>query len=297
MNTRTDVHRPTALIPADYTWVGYTDDGDAYSDRLMDGPLFPPVQAPAADELRREANPSRVRNAIHPGGCDACGQQGLRYRHYFRHDPTGDVIVLGDQCVERMNFDNAEGYKAARKVKAQREQEVIDRQAREWGEANKAALDFLTEAYEGTVKLNGGIEDFVLDLRAKLYRYGSLSEKQTAAVEKIAAKQAEFAAERKQREAEEGEAQPIPAEVREGRSTITGKVVSLKWRESQFGGAFKMVVRDDRGFKVWGTAPDSLFEDSEIPNGTRVRFDAAVTVSDDDETFGFYKRPTKAERV
>jgi hypothetical protein len=53
-----------------------------------------------------------------------------------------------------------------------------------------------------------------------------------------------------------------------------------------------MTVRDDRGFLVWGSVPAAL---GGIEQGDRVQFNATVTKSDRDETFGFFKRPTKAQ--
>jgi hypothetical protein len=52
-----------------------------------------------------------------------------------------------------------------------------------------------------------------------------------------------------------------------------------------------MLVKDDRGFRVYGTVPGDIIG---VANGDRVRFDAAVEPSKDDPKFGFYKRPTKA---
>ena len=42
-----------------------------------------------------------------------------------------------------------------------------------------------------------------------------------------------------------------------------------------------------------GTEPSAI----EATVGDRIRFDAAITVSDDDPKFGFFKRPTKPEVV
>lgn len=82
------------------------------------------------------------------------------------------------------------------------------------------------------------------------------------------------------------------APVVEGRIEITGKVLTVKVVDNMYGRTVKMLVGDDRGFKVWGTRPDSLWQ---ADKGARVSFTAAVTKSDKDESFGFYKRPTKAK--
>ena len=61
-----------------------------------------------------------------------------------------------------------------------------------------------------------------------------------------------------------------------------------------YGVQYKMIVLDDRGFQVCGTQPASI-EDAEV--GDRVTFVAKVTVSDRDNTFGFFNRPSKAEII
>lgn len=293
---RTDAHTHAALKPDDYTWVGYSDDGDANTNRLTDGILFPAIGAPAANELRREANPSGVRNEIHPGGCDACGQMGLRYRHYFRHDPTGDVIVLGDQCVARMDFPSAKAFDAAKKIRKQRELEALKAEREEWEAENKEVAIFLTDVKEER-KHAGGSQFFVVDVANKLHKYGSLSERQTAAIQKIM----ERAAEREvEREAEN--LIDIPETFLEGRHKITGQVVSYKWKDDGPFSRYVMTVKDDRGFKVWGTAPTGLVPEIDLDTSEatgdphpRVSFYATIKVSDRDKTFGFFKRPTKSE--
>jgi Fic family protein len=79
-------------------------------------------------------------------------------------------------------------------------------------------------------------------------------------------------------------------DVAEGRQVITGLVLALKWQSSQYGDTLKMLVQDDRGFRVWGSVPSSL----EVNREERVQFTATVQQSDKDPKFGFFKRPTKA---
>ena len=95
-----------------------------------------------------------------------------------------------------------------------------------------------------------------------------------------------------------------------GKQIITGKIISTKLVH---GFAYnqkvlKMVVKDDRGFKVYGTVPRSIIEQGaesticlgeehwnyEDLKGQRVTFTATVQASNDDDKFGFFKRPTKA---
>lgn len=97
--------------------------------------------------------------------------------------------------------------------------------------------------------------------------------------------------------AETGEIEPVPT----GRVTVTGEVVGISERYSDYGVTIKLTVLDDRGFKVWVTRPRAIQSVTlpdgdwrELARGDRVAFDATVEPSRDDEFFGFGKRPTKA---
>jgi hypothetical protein len=85
---------------------------------------------------------------------------------------------------------------------------------------------------------------------------------------------------------------------------VTGVIISTDIRDTSFGMQWKMLVRDDSGFKVWGSIPSKLHEPVEengewltgqAMKGKRVSFVAAVEPSKDDQKFGFFKRPTKAK--
>jgi hypothetical protein len=116
--------------------------------------------------------------------------------------------------------------------------------------------------------------EFGDDLAAKLQEWGSLSEKQVAAV------------------CDRAQQLLNSAPCISGREQITGKVLKIKWQDSQYGGQLKCLIADDRGFKVWGTVPRAI---DNAEQGDRVTFVATVEPSQDDESFGFYKRPSKAE--
>lgn len=81
-------------------------------------------------------------------------------------------------------------------------------------------------------------------------------------------------------------------DVEEGRVVITGEVLAFKWQSSDYGDTLKMLVQDDRGFRVWGSVPKGL-DDAE--RNSRISFTATVQQSDNDSKFGFFKRPAKAE--
>lgn len=85
----------------------------------------------------------------------------------------------------------------------------------------------------------------------------------------------------------------------EGRGAVTGTVLGTKSVENAYGYSFKLLMQDDRGFKLWGTCPRGLDADPENPGhwielrGHRVEMVATVEAGRD-FGFGFYSRPTKA---
>lgn len=87
--------------------------------------------------------------------------------------------------------------------------------------------------------------------------------------------------------------------IEEGRRVIEGVVQSIKHYENQYGLTTKMLVTTATGHKVFGTVPNSLLEGrtSDDLVGQGVVFTATVEQSRDDNTFGIFKRPAKAEFV
>lgn len=135
---------------------------------------------------------------------------------------------------------------------------------------NQDLVEWL-EAYQGK-------NEFIQSQVQKLEQYGHLTSGQVTAVQKNIDQEAQEA---------------VAADVIEGKVEITGKILTIK---GQPGFAYnttdwKMLVLDDRGFKVWGSHPRSI---NETQQGDRISFTANITQSDNDSKFGFFKRPTKA---
>jgi hypothetical protein len=84
------------------------------------------------------------------------------------------------------------------------------------------------------------------------------------------------------------------APVIEGKIQITGKVIGKDIKDYEQYTRYVMTVLDDRGFKVWGTIPSAIHG---VIVGDRITFSATVEKSSQDETFGFYSRPTKAKVI
>lgn len=78
-----------------------------------------------------------------------------------------------------------------------------------------------------------------------------------------------------------------------GRIPVSGVVLKTDVKTSDWGDRYVMTFLDDRGFILWGSIPDT--QGIRVEKDTRLSFTATVDVSDKDEFFGFYKRPSKCE--
>jgi len=87
----------------------------------------------------------------------------------------------------------------------------------------------------------------------------------------------------------------------EGKQTVKGTIKSIKWVDSDFGGAYKTLVELDNGTRVYGTLPSNQISESyETSQGwiafaaekdDKVEITATFEVSQKDILFGFFKRP------
>lgn len=301
MTTRTDIHRPSVLVPTEYAWT-------LEFSNAIPGLLQPPINRDEAHAIYRERGAQ-----IHGGifQCDICGAHYI-YGSLFTHI-SGEVISVGHDCADKMAMlaDRAEADKIFRQAKALSLQ-ALERRAkrenlREWALNNRAILaDLRTNHY------------IVKDMRAKLISTGAkwgLSPKQEALVRKLA------------NEARTPEIieNHVPISASEGdRITVEGTVVGLD--ESHYDMVTKMTVKVETpggSWLVYGSAPQTLFDSlharyiaareaweatdgtSDLaahierrPNieklrGKRVRFSGKIALGRDPH-FGFFSRPTKA---
>lgn len=239
-----------------------------------------------------------VDNFEHMDKCCICGTH-FRYGEAWEHTPTGERMSIGHICASKYGLmaDDAEyqGLRAKAIRKAKRE---IERKAK-----LADVIWFLNQHHETRVHLSLD-NDIVRDMKAKLEQWGSLTEKQLDFLKRLY----------DEAQVEQKELPPVPMPEFEKRATIEGEILGVKWVEGygyHAADIAKMIVRVEHGdgaYKVYGTMPDSvswelnnLIEGNEGLRGLirrihpRVRFTAAFEVSRDDKTFGFFKRPTKAE--
>lgn len=206
--------------------------------------------------------------------CSHCGNGNLRYIACVEHTPTGERIVMGSSCVNRVGFKNKKEFELA-KIKSRAEARAVKIAAyhsrKEFIEQNPG-LKEITEAFE-----TDSIENFFIkDVIWKLNQYGRLSEHQVKAVIK--------AWDREKNPPIEPDRGPAP----EGRVIVIGKVLATKLVENDFGQTEKMLVELENLSKVWVTVPISLKGDIK---GKQIELTATFTVSKDDKSFAYGKRP------
>ncbi len=150
--------------------------------------------------------------------------------------------------------------------------------------------------------------EFLASLYHTLIKKGSLSPAQYAAL----GKWHDGAQRRKASRAAEAEALADAAPLAVGRREVIGTILKAEWRVTQFGEVLKCLLKQEDGNRLWGTVPSALLANKwDDPKGLEreapwngdaligavVAFTATVTRSDDDEHFGFYKRPAAAQII
>lgn len=268
------IHQPSNFVPSDYTYIDSIDffpgEDDGFNSRYT---------AELYDALNASTS-TRFNEATGRVQCDHCGSR-IRYGAVLLHVPSGNHIVVGHQCLSNRvgNYSHAEFRLDFIRTHAQNTRAMRVRLAKQ--EAFLAANPIMASLVDYS-----GSNDFYRSMAQQLRKNGELSERQVAAYTKAVARDAERAAQR----AAEGE---LDAPAPSGKVTVVGKVLSLKVQSSAYGDTLKMLVRDDRGFKVWVSVPAAI-NGSDTVAGVRVQFTATLEVSDRDECFAFGKRPTKA---
>lgn len=313
MTTRHDIHRVSQIQPEDYDLVL------CYALSSMQGGWpVPAVGINCEIEKRHEVEredgtkvsvngehaadgrccvvgmrQAGVRFAEHggPGTCTVCGTHHT-YGDIWAHRPTGEHIFVGHQCADKYELiaDRREFERELGKVRVRSAREHEKAMREEERAAFLDAHDGLREALETDHEIVRDIKD-----RFENGRYTSLTERQIALVFKL-----HHEANRPARPEEKH----VPAPIESGRQTVEGEIVSVKFRDSRYGGSFKLTVKvhtPEGSWLAWGTCP-AVFIDA-APDGhvnklrgAVVQFDAKLKQGRDAH-FALFSRPTKAAVV
>ena len=320
MAQRTDKFRPSVIDPSKFVLVSQHYLGPIGEDLENSGICEEMAEEQRNLEEHQAAHPGfTVAGHKWPGQCDCCGARYL-WGSTFHTAESNTYISIGCICAGKLNLGDPNAMKSFReqvntwKIHAERVTA-----ARKFAAENgiTAALDL----YLSNAKADPQLSEYdrfphntIVDMMGKLVRWGNISEKQVAFAIKLLQQIADQPLKLAEREAREANRKPIPAFIK--RATVEGVIVSAKYEEGGYTSqgfykpsAVKIVVEHVDGWKVWGTAAGELTdairefsnksyldgdEQAALLKGKRVKFDARITVSDNDSKFGFFKRPTKA---
>jgi len=316
VNERTDIHRPSAIIPEDYQEVAIwtmniTGIGDCHF-MLHQRELAKAHMARTGGQLRHYSN----------GSCGICGNVQAIYLVLYHHAKSNEYIVVGVNCAQKMGISyDADGMNLFRKQVADAREAVAGKRKAialladkgligAWelytaeypkhAEGCKAVYNDYTGYMPGTCDC-GQAEAFhdwdrfeertIRDIVGKLVKYGNVSDKQAEFVAKLLQKIQDRPIIEAQRKAEADAAGPVPT----GRVTVTGEVLALKevdrpaYHYHDDGVDTKALIKLENGSKIYGN------RFANVDRGDKVFFTATITASKDDPKFGFFKRATLAQ--
>lgn len=273
MKMQPTVHNPSNFEPRDYEVEDYLDNQrpqffgqDGYEQEL----------AYWKADMERILGADWRAKSHH---CVHCGNGSVRWITAVRHLPTNEVVVFGAVCTDRLGFANKVAFKLAQlqaRAEARKVKFTIYRKREQYLTDNPLIKQALAEIDQPQHAKNF----FAQDVLRKLDQYGTLSTRQAECVIESLRKDNEAVVRRAIEAAEpKGDA---PS----GRVEVTGTVLTVKEQESQWGIAFKMLLKLANNSKVWLTCTDSS-----IQRGDTVTVKATFEVSRDDKSFAFGKRP------
>lgn len=286
---RTDIHRPSAIIPSDYDFV-------AFEYLKLDS--LGACEALARERAKIEAHMARTGGTYssheHGGNCMVCGNVFATYTVLFYHRPSNVYVRLGQDCAMKLQMSDDGAYnRFTAAIRDAREAQAGKRKA----EVTLSDLG-LTTAWtlynDQNDRTFTGDTFIVRDMVSKLVRYGSLSEKQVSFLRVLL----DRIARRPQIEAQRAaEAAAAPAWVA-GRQVVTGEIVSAKWGEpfARYSAApLKALIKLADGRKLWTTLPTAFYDTqtdcATWARGKSITINVTVQPKDGDHSFAFGKRP------
>lgn len=265
------IHNPINFDPSQYEVIDYLDNKKPeYCGQPME--LYREIVEAWKKEMEIIYGSDWVKK-IHK--CAHCGNGNVRWIACVEHISTKERVTFGSSCVNRLGFKDQKSFRLAliqSKANAYAVKIKAYHMRQRFIEQNPQLKEII-EAYNSKKIENY----FIKDVIAKLNRYGSLSERQVEAVEKAYIKENMP----KEPEPDRG---PAPS----GRQTVIGNVLAVKTYESAWGYQEKMLVELDNLSKIWVTIPRSISTDIK---GKKIEITATFTVSKDDKSFAYGKRP------
>lgn len=271
------IHNPTNFDPTAYEVLDYLDNKRPVYVGEGSEAFESTVKFWEADMMDALGPDWRTKK----GRCVHCGNGRVRWITVCNHLPTGDKVVFGSDCTDRLGFANKVAFKLAL-LKSRADARADSLKAFTKREAFLAANPPLAAVVAGLSDPVHAKNGFLHDVMAKFFRFGDLSPRQLAAVVDTFHKDLTFAARKAVEDAEPKGLAPS------GKAAVTGTVLSIQDRETDFGVVTKTLLKLANNSKVWVTLPGAA---SNVKRGDTLSLSATWEVSRDDKSFAFGKRP------
>ena len=283
MTTRTDIHRPSAIIPDDYEYIACELVPGPYGGAMA---LLPERERIRAHMALTGGTYSRHE---HGGNCHICGSVNLIYSILYYHAKSNSYIRMGEDCARKLDFGGTAEMNIFR-AKVRQEMELAKGNDKAQRILAEKGLSHLWDIFRPPSTITLQYEEHTIaDIVGKLVKYGSVSDKALGFAQSLfdrIGKRDQIAAERAAKDAARAD---LP-NFGDARVKITGTVLSIKGVDTQFGFVTKALIEHSDGWKVYGTLP-TLTNGCE--KGNVIEFFARIQRSKDDPKFGFFSRPTK----
>lgn len=171
--TRTDVHRPSAIQPEDYTFVGQEV---MRIEGVEDAMLMQMERARITAHM--EATGGTYSKHAHGGNCHVCGSVNAIYTVLFHHMPSNTYVRMGQDCAGQVDAGIVPALKRFRDAAGSiiKSAKGKNKAAAMLDEAGLSeVLTIVRGEWPRRLSYQVGI---VIDMHQKLVRFGSLSDKQ-----------------------------------------------------------------------------------------------------------------------
>lgn len=174
MTSRTDIHRPSVIEPANYEFVAYEYLGPFNFDIIYYREIIQVHKARTGGDYSHHE---------HGGNCHICGAWAL-YTALFHHKPSNTYVRTGLDCANKLD-SSCDGAAFRKKITSALEAKAGKRKAA--AVLEQSGLGRAWAIYEERVEdpATARKRDLVCDIVGKLVQYGAISEKQEAFLRKL----------------------------------------------------------------------------------------------------------------
>lgn len=224
------------------------------------------------------------------GRCERCNHH---HRHFvvLQNTFNDDVISVGFDC-----YNSTFAFGSKKELDIEKSKKAAERMM--WKaekDAKKSA--YVSEHAELVAFLEANQNNsFFASLLNGINTYGALAERQESAALKA------------MQEALEPKVEVVKVDAPEGRITDVFTVASMKVVDNGFGGVLKMRATNDKGYAIWVSVPDkieikevahpdafgSYLYCHQVDKGDKIQMSVTLKQSDNDKSFAYGSRPTKA---